>query len=473
MSAFMKTIAMFKTAVISVLPVLAISLVLSGCKLEMQKSKGAISVKSTPDRAQVFINGAAQGQTPAKIAGLAAGDYLVELRKDGYDRSYKSVSLLDGQELDLELNMKAITGLLLVESNPPGADVLIDGVSKGNTPLLLTDLPLGDYKLEFRSASQLPRTMTAELVGRNPVRVFAELISNTARLSVTSTPDDAEVRIDGIMVGKTPVTIEEVQAGESEVKVSKRGYTPYTKKINFEATKPYQLNAELVALPSGLTVITTPEGARIMIDNQVVGEAPITVSNLKEGPHEISATLDGFASKTKSIYLEPDINDSVEFNMVKDSGTLVIDTEPAYVQIFVDGKLLATTQPKGGSDSLSQPVRITLKSGVDHKVQLVREGFVSSLATLQTEIDQVVTRHEVLKRIFVYDTKIITASEIIKCRIEYKLPNGDIYYERYPGVFNTAKAASIRDVQPISLDDESNRAARRMIEESKQAVPEQ
>jgi hypothetical protein len=467
----MKKIAIFKKTIRLAVPLISVGLTLTGCELEIQSSKGSISVKSAPDRAQIFVNGAPQGQTPAVVGGLVAGEYLVELRSEGYERSYKSVSLLDGQELALDLSLKAITGLLLIDSNPQGADVVIGEISKGNTPLLLTDLPLGKYTLKFRSAKLLPRTMTTELIDRTPVRVFAELISNTAQLTVTSTPEDAEVRIDGILVGTTPVTVEEVQAGMADVKVSRRGYTPYSKKINFVATKPYKINAELEALPSGLTIITTPEGARVMVDNQLLGAAPVTLSKLKEGPHEITASLDGYATKTKTIYLEPDINDSVEFNMVKNSGTLVIDTEPAYVHIYVDGKLLTTTQPKGGSDSISQPIRITLKSGIDHVIQLVREGFVSSTDTVQTEIDQVVMRHDVMKRIFVYDTKIITASEIIKCRIEYKLPNGNIYYERYPGVFNTAKASTIRDVQPISLDDESNREARRMIEQSKLTVP--
>ena len=90
--------------------------------------------------------------------------------------------------------------------------------------------------------------MTAELIDRTPVRVFAELISNTARLTVTSSPEDAAVRIDGIMVGTTPLTVEEVTAGESDIKVSKRGYTPYQKRMVFEATKPYKINAELEAL---------------------------------------------------------------------------------------------------------------------------------------------------------------------------------------------------------------------------------
>ncbi len=459
-----------KIAVFAAWSACALSL-LAGCDLEIPKGKASVSIKSTPDRAEVFINGAPQGTTPVVIPGLAAGDYIVELRKEGYDRAYKSISLLDSQQMELDLQMKLVTGLLLVESNPPGADVLLDSVSKGNTPLLLTELPLGTYKLEFRSANQLPRTMGAELLDRTPVRVFAELVSNTARLTVLSEPDAAEVRIDGILVGTSPVTVEEVKAGEAEVKVSKRGYRPYQKRMKFEATKPYKVNAQLEALPSGLTVITTPEGARILVDGLPVGESPVTVSNLQEGTHEITAVLDGHATKTKTIFLEPDINDSVDFNLEKNSGTLVLDTEPANVQIFVDGKLLTTTQPKGGSDSLSQPVRIMLKSGIDHNVQLVREGFVSLTTTVRTEIDQVVMRHEVLKRIFVYDTKIVTDTEIIKCRMEYKLPNGNIYYERYPGVFDTAKAANIRDVQSITLDDESNREARRLIEMNRTAVP--
>lgn len=461
--------AIKRSAVLVAFALFSIAL-FSGCELDMPNGKGSVAIKSTPERAEVFVNGASQGTTPVMISGLATGDYMIELRKEGFERVYKSVGLLEGQEMDLTLAMKAIRGLLLVDSNPQGADVVIDKVSKGYTPLLLTDLPLGEYTLAFRSAKLLPRTMKAQLVDRTPVRVFAELVSNTAQLDVSSVPDGAEVRINGILVGETPLHVEEILAGESDVKVSKRGYRPYQIRMKFEATNPYRINTELESLPSGLTVITMPEGARVMIDNKPAGTAPVTLSNLKEGPHEVSATLDGYAVKIKTIYLKPDINDSVEFNMVKNSGTLVIDTEPANVQIYVDGKLLTTTQPKGRSDSLSQPVRITLKSGKDHIVQLVHEGFVSLTTSVQTEVDQVVTRHEVLKRIFVYDTKIVTDNEIIKCRMEYRLPNGNIYYERYPGVFDTAKASAIRDVQPITLNDESNREARRLIAINRDAM---
>jgi len=445
-------------------------LLLAGCEVEKEQG-GQVAVGSLPEKAEIFLNGTRVGETPLTIPSLASGEYMVELRKAGFNRAYKPIALLEGREVDIEIPLIPVCGLLLVDSDPAEAEVVIDGDIKGKTPVLLTDFPLGSYTIEIRSAKYLPRTVAVELTDRIPVRVFAELVSNTARLTVSSVPEEAEVRINGIPVGTTPVTLGEVLAGEAEVRVSRRGYALFQKRMVFEANRPYEINAELEALPSGLTVITTPEGAKIMIDNKPVGESPVTLSNLKGGTHEVRAVLDGYASEVKTVNLEPDINDSIEFNMEKNSGTLVIDTEPANVQIYVDGELLATTQPKGGSDTISSPVRITLKSAVDHNLQLVREGFVAQTATVQTEIDQVVTRHVVLARIFVYDTKIITDSTVIKCRIEYTLPNGNIYYERYPGIFNTAKAADIRDVQPVSLNDESNRDARRMIEESMLVVP--
>jgi len=451
--------------------VLVCSLLFFGCDAEINNSKGSITVKSSIEHPQVYVNGTLQGEAPVTLSGILAGDYIIELRKDGFERAYKSVSLLEGQEMVVSLDMKPITGLLLVDSNPQGADVVIDGISKGNTPLLMTDLPLGEYLMEFRSVKHLPRTMKAVLVDRTPVRVFAELVSNTAQLKVSSDPDGAVVSINGVTVGKTPVTVEEVQAGEAEIRISKRGYKTFVAPMKFEATKPYNVDAVLEALPSGLSVLSTPEGAQVLIDRMPAGVTPLNLSDLKDGPHEITVSLDGYDSKTKTIYLEPDINDSVEFTLEKNSGTLVLDTEPAGVQIYVDGKLLMTTESKGGSDSLSQPVRITLRSDKEHVLQLVREGYVSITTTVQPDVDQVVTRHEVLKRIFVFDTRITTKDSFIDCRLVYKLPNGNIHYERLPGIFDTISASDILDIQPLTLDDPKNREARRLIEMNRSAVP--
>ena len=50
--------------------------VLTGCDLDMPAGKGSITIKSTPERAEVLVNGAPQGAAPVVIAGLVAGSQV-------------------------------------------------------------------------------------------------------------------------------------------------------------------------------------------------------------------------------------------------------------------------------------------------------------------------------------------------------------------------------------------------------------
>lgn len=434
------------------------------CSVHAEGERASIALTSQPDHADVWVNGAVQGSTPTVLSGLAAGSYLIELHKEGYQRAYRNVNLLEGQQLKLDMKMKPETGLLLVRTDPAGVELLVDGASRGQTPVLLSDLALGKYEIEFRAPKLMPRRMDVEIKGRTPQKIDAKLAMNTARLTVTSEPSDAEFRVNGVLMGKTPVVIDEIPAGDAELRVSKRGYKPYFREMTIEAARPYEVIARLESLPSGLTIVSDPSGAEIMVDKKSVGTSPVTVDNLAEGAHEVRAQLKGYADESTSIYLDPDVNDMVELKLVKNSGVLVFDTEPAEVQVFVNGELYGTTTCLETSDTLSEPMKIVLKAGEEHMIQLVREGFASITFPVEIEVDQILTRHEVMKRIFVYDTRITTDTEVIDCRLEYKLPNGDIYYERFPGVFATAKAEFIRDISPISIDDKVNRSARKELE---------
>ncbi len=358
-----------------------------------------LEINSEPEKAEVFVNGKSKGTTPVNLSGVQPGAYTVELRKEGFERAYRKIALLEGQDAAMNIELNRLTGLLLVTSEPPGSEVVIDNEVRGTTPALLTELPLGEYKVEIRSAGLPSSYATAKLLDRTPVSIS---VCHPPRIAVNSYPPGAEISVDGAASGKAPIVLEDIS----------------------------------------------------------------------EGDHLIVAKLAGYDTQEQAVFLKPGMNDAVEFNLDKNSGTLVLDTEPAGVQVYVGGELFATTQPKDGIDTMSQPLRIALKAGVDHQIQLVREGYSSSSLTVNTEIDQITTKHEVLKRIFVRDTRITTKKEVIDCRLEYKLPNGNYYYERMPGIYDTAKAADITKVEPISLDDKVNEAARKLIEQNKSVVPE-
>ncbi|MBN2685479.1 MAG: PEGA domain-containing protein [Pontiellaceae bacterium] len=445
---------------------------LTGCdKNPLAGKTSSFSVETTPEGAEVYVDGNAVGTTPCTVGSLAEGSYAVEIRKRGYESSYANLFLAKGESKNLKMELKPITGLLQAISNPEGAEVLIDGVSKGTTPLLLTDLPLGEYRLEFQIRDRfLPRTKEIRLVDRSPVRVEVELDSRMACLTVGSSPAGAEILVYGEPKGTTPMIVEDIVPGTAEVRVEMKGYIPFVKEMAFAESTAYEINPVLEALPSGLSVYSLPPGAAVFVDNEAVGETPLTLSDLEGGVHEVQVTLAGYAGQTKVINLQPSVNDSISFELVKDSGILMLTTEPAGVDVYVDGTLYATTKSQAGSNVLSVPLQVLLKAGSAHKIQLYKDGFVSVSFDLNTKVDEVVNQRQTLKKIFVYDTRIVLMDDVIKCRLEYKLPNGDIYYERYPGIFGTAKAADIVEVQTITIDDPDNIDARRQMNESRRPV---
>lgn len=354
----------------------------------------SLKIFSEPEGATVYVNDAQRGSTPLHLEELEPGQYVVKLAKEGYDRAYKSVGVLPGQTGHVDLRLQRTTGLLLADSTPRGSEVFVQGELKGVSPALITDLPLGEYEVDYRAAGLPKRTVRVVLKDRRPMTAH---VRHAPRVEVHS----------------------------------------------------------------------VPTGAEVLLDNQIVGTTPLTLSEVSEGAHVLLARIKEHDDQERDVLFSAGWNETINFKMKKNSGALILDTEPSLVNIYINGELYGTTQSQGMVDSMSQSMRIPLKAGLTHRIQLQREGYVPETLEIRPEIDQVITRHAVLKRIFIRDTLITTETGVIACRLEYELPNGDLYYERFPGIYNTAKASEVRSVEPLTINDSFNSEARRMMEQSK------
>ncbi|MDA2927209.1 PEGA domain-containing protein [Acidobacteria bacterium AH-259-G07] len=68
--------------------------------------------------------------------------------------------------------------------------------------------------------------------------------ANEAILEISSAPEDAEIEIDGAFVGTTPRT-RRLKPGEYKIKISKKGYKSWERKIKLEAEEEFPLKVEL------------------------------------------------------------------------------------------------------------------------------------------------------------------------------------------------------------------------------------
>jgi tetratricopeptide (TPR) repeat protein len=104
---------------------------------------GTLCVRSTPEPAEVYLDGAYQGLTPRTISGLTSGEHSLKVARDGFT-PYVSFGPLAGTEIDAQLEMEP-TGAIQVRSKPGGARVLVDGLPRGSTPTEVKGLTAGTH----------------------------------------------------------------------------------------------------------------------------------------------------------------------------------------------------------------------------------------------------------------------------------------------------------------------------------------
>jgi PEGA domain-containing protein len=71
----------------------------------------------------------------------------------------------------------------------------------------------------------------------------------TGKISVTSTPDGADIEVDGSFVGNTPSDVQ-VNEGEHTVSTGKAGFKGWARKLKVSAGSNIHLNAELEKAPT-------------------------------------------------------------------------------------------------------------------------------------------------------------------------------------------------------------------------------
>ncbi|AFM13723.1 PEGA domain-containing protein [Turneriella parva] len=143
------------------------------------------------------------------------------------------------KEIELEQSGVVNTGEVARAGKLARADVLLMGSFSGNPERITVTLKAVDVAtgvvLEGRSVSA-PLSDILEQCGQTSLAMAAAIAGGkTGLLTVTSAPDGAEVLVDGIVAGKTPLVEYKVTAGQHTLFVRKSGYQEAEKNVTIRA----------------------------------------------------------------------------------------------------------------------------------------------------------------------------------------------------------------------------------------------
>jgi hypothetical protein len=200
-----------------------------------------INVSSKPSGAKVLLDSTGKGVTPVSLNNIAAGIHILEIEYPGYKPWKSTVTVPETGIQDVSVNMTPepahMPGWIAVFSSPGNASVTLDGDYVGRTPvnnsLNLEEIPPGDHIVVlvlpgFRPSAQ-KITVSPNLV--STVNATLEPGSGSApqgSLSITSEPAGAMVLVDNQSRGVSPVTADDIAAGDHKIAVRMEGYEEYS-----------------------------------------------------------------------------------------------------------------------------------------------------------------------------------------------------------------------------------------------------
>lgn len=268
-------------------------------KAIQKAKKGSILVEADVVGAEVYIDGNKyQDVTPTLINDVIEGPHIIEVRKEPALPWKQTIQVVDGKTVKVSAELKATmagpVGTIRVLSNIEGARVYLDGTDLGPAPIDIKDVKPGEHVVEVKKDGYLTREerVTVSAGSAAVLKLDLQPVAATremAKLKVVSPVPEALVFIDGERIGYVPQE-KEVAPGEHFVVVTRAGYKKLEEKVTVQAGQERTITAELAAV-GALRILSTPPGAEVLLNGEVIGTTPFNRDDIDVGEHVVNVKM--------------------------------------------------------------------------------------------------------------------------------------------------------------------------------------
>ena len=172
----------------------------------------------------------------------------------------------------------------------PGIEIIYKEFRDGEMWLYVSSKCMGT--IVFKYMGEFEFTLPSKLEPKAGYELTLGM--ETATLMIRAIPSDAEIYIDGTMVGKGYASSAVAIGAEHRYKVVCNDYWPKEGTVYFEKREVKELNFDLEPNFGYITISSVPSEAEVYIDDTKVGITPYQVKKIKLGQHTVELRKSGY-----------------------------------------------------------------------------------------------------------------------------------------------------------------------------------
>jgi TonB family protein len=294
--------------------------------------------------------------------------------------------LVSGKVVTTVVEEEIPTQWLLINTNPPGADVYINDQAAGKTPYQ-NELAVGKYTWRVQKELYLNDAGVVELVaGTQKQKIDLTLKPNYGTVQLSSTPENgATVTLNGMETGKvTPCVFEKLPVGDHAITVSRDMFATTTERITLTAGETKPLSISMNPTFAGISLSTEPI-ADIYINGEFKANSKWQ-GRLNPGIYTFEAKLDKHQSaiEKQTVTIGQPIN--LTLRPTPKTGNLKVMSAPFEATIKIDGKEMGQTP-------------VTLKNLLigDYSIEISLPGYATAIEKVTITEGQTATINSTLQ----------------------------------------------------------------------------
>lgn len=243
--------------------------------------KGLLSMRVDPIHASIFMDDSLAGVGNAVRAFEPGTRHEVLIRAPGYADTAVVFEARAGAGENWTVRLRELTGSVSFETRPPGATLLVDGVMRGKSPLVL-ELGAGrEHSIEARLEGFQVAQSSVDVTPGGSTAVRLDMNRTGVQFVLATNPPGATIEFDGDSRGPSPVMLNALMGSSHQVRVSLEGFAVLDTTLTVSAGM-VRVDLALSREPPGVLVIQGDRPAEMYVDNELI------VANVQNsGPRQL------------------------------------------------------------------------------------------------------------------------------------------------------------------------------------------
>ncbi len=338
---------------------------------------GSMLINTVPQGAEVKIRelSALELETPAKLLNYPAFPYSIEIAKNRYKPIDTILTIHPLETITHNITLVPVWGDLIIDVQPPDAEIYIDGefFGTGSQELISeqSGIKTGTHTVTAIRDKYHSSEKTVEITRGNNGTLEFNLRPKTGYLGIDVSPADAQVMINGKLIETLPYA-DSILIGTYNISINQEGYKSINRTIELTENQRTDLFEEMEHTRQ-VRITSEPSGAAIYLRDEYLGATPENIV-LVYGTNSLTLKKENFEDLEKPVEVT-ESTDQFQFELQPAKYHITINTSPKGAKVYLNNRLTDVT-----------PLNLKVRYGT-YRVKLEKYGYFRKRKTIDVSFN--------------------------------------------------------------------------------------